>query len=83
VTLEEVRLVQVEGREMGLYDYENSGLLFKNERNEARTNPPWSGGVRVGGKKYKVALWSRQGKLGQYLQLSFDPVEDGDESVQS
>jgi hypothetical protein len=65
---------------MGLYDYENSVLLFKNERNAEGTNPPWSGGGLIGGKKYKVSIWPKQGKLGLYLQVKFDPAGDGEEA---
>lgn len=44
--------------------YDNSGVLFKNE-SENEKAPAYKGKINVEGKEYELAAWIREGKSGQ------------------
>ena len=44
--------------------YDNSGVLFKNE-SENEKAPAYKGKINVDGKEYELAAWIREGKSGQ------------------
>lgn len=68
-----------EERDMG-------GILSKNEKREKDTHPHYNGKCVIGGVKYWISAWKKDGQYGPFLSLSFkareqqqrQPGEDND-----
>jgi hypothetical protein len=56
--------------------YDNSGILFVNDRKEKPEHADRNGSATVDGKEYWVSGWIKQGAKGQFLSLSFKPKEE-------
>ena len=54
----------------------NTGALFKNEKREKDTQPNAVGTALIGGVKYRVSAWTKEGAKGRFQSLSFSPVEE-------
>lgn len=52
----------------------NSGALFKNDRKEKETHPDYQGDCTVGGTKYRMSAWLKDGKKGKFMSFSFTPA---------
>lgn len=55
---------------------ELSGSLFKNDKKETEKHPNMTGSALIGGVDYWVAAWTKEGKKGKFISLSFTPKED-------
>ena len=61
---------------MSDYDNNNSGALFKNDKQGNEKRPDYKGKSEVNGVQYYVSAWIRQSKAGQtYMSLKYEPVE--------
>lgn len=61
-------------------DYENKGVLFKNDRKEKDTQPDYTGKITLGGKEKRLAAWLKDGQRGKFMSLQ---VSDFQEQAQS
>jgi hypothetical protein len=49
---------------------DNTGALFTNDKGDNPSRPDYRGDVTIGGVKYALAAWSKEGRNGPYLSLS-------------
>lgn len=57
---------------MSDYDNSNSGVLFKNEKEEGSKQPDYKGTAEVNGKQLEIAAWIRTSKTGKkFMSLKF------------
>lgn len=54
----------------------NSGALFKNNRKEKETHPDYQGECMVGGVKYRMSAWLKDGKKGKFMSMAFKEAGD-------
>ncbi|MDQ3748023.1 MAG: DUF736 domain-containing protein [Acidobacteriota bacterium] len=58
---------------------ENTGMIFKNEKNNER-QPDYKGQVNVRGEQLEVAMWIKEGAKGKYFSVKFsEPYVKPDE----
>jgi len=50
-------------------DYENSGVLFKNDKKGNERSPDYSGKINVDGREMRLAAWIKEGKSGKFMSL--------------
>lgn len=55
---------------------EGSGALFKNAKKEKENQPDYQGDCKVGGVKYRLSAWIKEGAKGKWMSLSIQ-VDDG------
>jgi len=52
--------------------YDNSGILFKNDKwTEGSKLPRYRGTALVDGVDYEIASWINDGKKGKYMKITF------------
>jgi hypothetical protein len=49
---------------------DNSGALFRNDKAGVETRPDYRGDLTIGGIKYRLSGWVKEGQRGKYLSLS-------------
>ncbi len=56
---------------------DNSGSLFKNDKEGNESRPDYKGSVMVGGVEYWLSAWIKEPKSGgqKYMSLSLKPKE--------
>ena len=61
---------------MSEYDNNNSGALFKNDKQGNEKRPDYKGSAEVDGRQYWVSAWIKQSKSGQtFMSLRYEPKE--------
>jgi hypothetical protein len=55
--------------------FDNSGILFRNDDKTKDSDRDYKGDATVSGVKYWVSGWIKQGKRGKFLTLSLTPKE--------
>lgn len=50
---------------------DNSGSLFRNDKQGVETRPDRTGSALIDGVEYWVSGWLKEGKSGQFLSLAF------------
>jgi len=53
---------------------DNSGIAFRNQKQEGDKRPNFKGDVVVNGTPMKIAVWERAGAKGPFLTFNFEPV---------
>ena len=68
---------------MAFEQRENSGNIFKNDREGRLENAPgYSGTCLIAGIEYYISAWVKEGKKGKFFSLSFKPKgETGQHSM--
>jgi len=57
-------------------DYENKGVLFKNDRKEKETQPYYTGNITLGGKEKRLAAWLKDGQRGKFMSLQVSDFQE-------
>lgn len=56
--------------------YDNSGILFKNDRKTESKHPDYNGSITVDGVEYWLSAWIKEGQKGKFMSLSVKPKEE-------
>lgn len=63
--------------------HDNSGAIFKNDKEGIETRPDYKGSAIIGGKKFWVSSWVKQsGDNPKFLSLAFEPAEEKPKTTQ-
>ena len=60
---------------MATEQYDNSGILFRNDDKTKETDRDYRGEATIGGVKYWVSGWIKEGKKGKFMTFSFKPKD--------
>lgn len=55
--------------------YDNSGVLFPNDRKTESNHPDFTGKATIGGQDFELAGWKKVGQNGPFLSLSLKPKQ--------
>ncbi len=53
---------------------DNSGALFRNDKQGNEARPDYRGDITIGGVKYRLSGWVKEGQRGKFLSLSVSPA---------
>ncbi len=54
---------------------DNSGVLFRNDKQDNERAPAYKGNITVEGKDYWLSAWIKEGKSGKFMGLAVAPKE--------
>jgi hypothetical protein len=63
-------------------NYDNSGILSRNDRKERPSQPDFVGSLRISGKDYWLSAWKKENERGKFLSLALQP-KDTPEAAES
>ena len=52
---------------------EGQGALFKNTEKKSEKHPDYRGDITIGGAKFWLSAWIKEGKKGKYMSVSAQP----------
>lgn len=52
-------------------DYNNCGILFKNDDKQTEKHPDYRGDALIDGEEYWLSGWIKEGRKGKFLSLAF------------
>jgi hypothetical protein len=52
-------------------EFNNRGILFRNNRKRQPKHPDFTGEATIDGRKYKIAGWTKQGKKAEFYSMAF------------
>jgi hypothetical protein len=55
----------------GFEDRDNGAILFPNFAKKQPKHPDWTGSGMVGGKKYRLSAWKKQGRKTEFFSIAF------------
>jgi hypothetical protein len=55
--------------------YDNSGIIYVNDRKEKDNHPDRTGTCTIDGREYWISGWLKTGDKGPFLSLAFKPKE--------
>ena len=63
---------------MEQYDDNNRGVLFRNDKGGNEARPDMTGELKIDGKVYRLAAWTRESKTSgkKFLSLTVQPREE-------
>jgi hypothetical protein len=56
---------------------DGQGSLFKNDEKKTDKHPDYRGDCTIGGVKYWLSAWIKEGKNGKFMSLAIQPKQDG------
>lgn len=56
--------------------YDNSGALFKNDKEGHPTWADYKGQITINGVEYWLSAWIKEGKNGKFMSLSAKPKDE-------
>lgn len=54
---------------------DGSGALFKNDKGDNPKRPDYRGDITIGGVRYDLAAWLKDGRNGKFMSLSAKPQD--------
>lgn len=55
---------------------ENSGIVFFNDKDGNEKRPDLSGNINVEGNQFRISLWLKQGKNGEFYSVAIQESTD-------
>lgn len=57
-------------------NYDNSGVLFKNDRKETDRHPDYTGKITIEGTERFLSAWVKEGRNGKFMSLAIGKPVD-------
>lgn len=54
---------------------DGSGALFKNDKGDNPKRPDYRGDIMIGGVRYDLAAWIKEGNKGKFMSISAKPQQ--------